>query len=247
MLGGQNFATKKLGEIMEFTPDIIYEDNHLLVIIKPHNISVQEDDSKDADLLNLLKQFIKERDNKPGNVFLGLVHRLDRPTGGVMVFAKTSKCASRLAEQLKNHEMKKSYICTVIGKPNQDKARLSCYLVKDEKTNTVSLATKSDYGAKQAVLDYQVIGQNAGLSLIKVDLLTGRSHQIRVQMSKQNNTVIFGDFKYGDKAHGGNLALWAYMLQFSHPISKKPMTFKVAPNTEKLPWSLFEREISNLM
>lgn len=232
---------------MEFTPDIIYEDNHLLVIIKPHNISVQEDESKDADLLNLLKQFIKTRDNKPGNVFLGLVHRLDRPTGGVMVFAKTSKCASRLTEQLKNHEMKKSYICVTIGKPIQDKARLSCYLVKDEKTNTVSLATKSDYGAKEAKLDYQVLGNNAGLSLIKVDLLTGRSHQIRVQMSKQNNTVIFGDFKYGDKAHGGNLALWAYMIQFNHPITKKPMIFKVAPDTQKLPWSLFEREIGNLI
>ena len=232
---------------MEFTPDIVYEDNHLLVIIKPHNIAVQEDESKDDDLLNLLKRYIKERDNKQGNVYLGLVHRLDRPTGGVMVFAKTSKCASRLAEQLKNHEMKKSYLCVVIGKPNQNKARLNCFLVKDEKTNTVSLATKSDYGAKEAILDYEVVNTNAGLSLIKVDLLTGRSHQIRVQMSKQNNTTIFGDFKYGDKAHGGNLALWAYMLKFSQPTTKKPMIFKVAPDTEKLPWSLFKKDIEELV
>jgi len=232
---------------MNFTPDIVYEDNHLLVIIKPHNIAVQEDESKDDDLLNLLKQYIKVRDNKPGNVFLGLVHRLDRPTGGVMVFAKTSKCASRLTEQLKNHEMKKSYLCVVLGTPLQDKARLSCYLVKDAKTNTVNLATKSDYGAKQAILDYEVLNKFADMSLIKVELLTGRSHQIRVQMSKQNHTVIFGDFKYGDKSHGGNLALWAYQLKFNHPISKKPMTFKVLPDIEKLPWKAFADTVSDLI
>lgn len=231
---------------MEFIPDIVYEDNHLLVIIKPHNIAVQEDESKDDDLLNLLKNYIKVRDNKPGNVFLGLVHRLDRPTGGVMVFAKTSKCAARLTEQLKNKEMKKSYLCVVLGKPNQAKARLTCYLVKDAKTNTVNLATKSDYGAKEAILDYEVIDSQVNMSLIKVNLLTGRSHQIRVQMSKQNQTVIFGDFKYGDKAHGGNLALWAYQLKFTHPTTKKPMTFKVLPDTEKAPWSLFEDTITSL-
>ena len=231
---------------MDFTPDIIYEDNHLLVIIKPHNIGVQEDESKDDDLLNLLKQYSKVRDNKPGNVFLGLVHRLDRPTGGVMVFAKTSKCASRLSEQLRANEMKKAYVCVVLGKPIQDKARLNCYLVKDGKTNTVNLATKSDYGAKEAVLDYEVMDSAAGMSLVKVNLVTGRSHQIRVQMSKQNKTVIFGDFKYGDKEHGANLALWAYQLTFNHPISKKPMIFKVLPDVEKLPWKLFASTILNL-
>lgn len=231
---------------MDFTPDIVYEDNHLLVIIKPHNIAVQEDESKDDDLLNLLKNYIKVRDNKPGNVYLGLVHRLDRPTGGVMVFAKTSKCASRLTEQLKSKDMKKTYLCVVLGKPNQLKARLNCYLVKDAKTNTVNLATKSDYGAKEAILDYEVLDTQANMSLVKVNLLTGRSHQIRVQMSKQCGTVIFGDFKYGDKAHGGNLALWAYQLQFSHPISKKPMIFKVLPDGEKLPWKLFENTVSKL-
>lgn len=232
---------------MDFTPDIIYEDNHLLVIIKPHNIAVQEDESKDDDLLNLLKNYIKNRDNKPGNVYLGLVHRLDRPTGGVMVFAKTSKCASRLTEQLKGHDMQKSYLCVVLGKPNQAKARLNCYLTKDAKTNTVNLATKSDYGAKEAILDYEVLDECADMSLIKVNLITGRSHQIRVQMSKQNGTVIFGDFKYGDKAHGGNLALWAYQLKFNHPTTKKPMVFKVLPDIEKLPWKIFEGSINNLI
>ena len=232
---------------MDFTPDIVYEDNHLLVVIKPHNIAVQEDESKDDDLLNLLKNFIKVRDNKPGNVFLGLVHRLDRPTGGVMVFAKTSKCASRLTDQLKNHEMRKTYLATILGKPNQDKARLATYLIKDEKTNTVNLATRSDYGAKEAILDYEVLASYNDYNLVKVNLLTGRSHQIRVQMSKQCGTPIFGDFKYGDKAHGGNLALWAYELKFTHPTTKKPMVFKVLPDLEKAPWVIFESTISKLV
>lgn len=232
---------------MDFTPDIVYEDNHLLVVIKPHNIAVQEDESKDDDLLNLLKNYIKVRDNKPGNVYLGLVHRLDRPTGGVMVFAKTSKCASRLTEQLKNHEMKKNYLCVVLGKPQQAGARLGCYLVKDEKNNIVNLATQSDYGAKQAMLDYETLDTKSNMSLIKVDLLTGRSHQIRVQMSKQNKTVIFGDFKYGDKAHGSNLALWAYRLQLNHPVTKKQMVFTVLPDIEKTPWSIFDKTISKLV
>ncbi|MFQ6724377.1 MAG: RluA family pseudouridine synthase [Clostridia bacterium] len=232
---------------MEFTPDIVYEDNHLLVVIKPHNIAVQEDESKDDDLLNLLKNYIKVRDNKPGNVYLGLVHRLDRPTGGVMVFAKTSKCASRLSEQLKNHDMQKKYLCVVLGKPTQSKAHLTAYLVKDEKNNIVNIATRSDYGAKEAILDYEVLDNKSNMSLIKVDLRTGRSHQIRVQMSKQNNTTIYGDFKYGDKAHGGNLALWAYMLKFTHPTTKKPMMFTVLPDIEKLPWKVFESTISKLV
>ncbi len=231
---------------MEFTPDIVYEDNHVLVVIKPHNIAVQEDESKDDDLLNLLKNYIKVRDNKPGNVFLGLVHRLDRPTGGVMVFAKTSKAAARLAEQLKSKDMKKNYLCVVLGKPIQSKARLTCYLLKDEKNNVVNLATRSDYGAKEAILDYEVLDTKSNMSLIKVDLKTGRSHQIRVQMSKQNNTVIYGDFKYGDKAHGGNLALWAYQLTFNHPTTKKQMVFKVLPDSEKLPWAMFEKVIVKL-
>ena len=228
---------------MEFTPDIVYEDNHLLVVLKPHNIAVQEDQSKDDDMLNLLKNYIKVRDNKPGNVFLGLVHRLDRPTGGVMVFAKTSKCASRLTEQLKNKEMKKTYLTVVLGRPNQTKERLTAYLVKDEKNNVVNLATRSDYGAKEAILDYELLDTHANMSLLKVNLLTGRSHQIRVQMSKQNNTIIYGDFKYGDKAHGGNLALWAYELKFVHPTTKENMTFKVYPPEDVTPWQVFNLNV----
>ncbi|MCQ2564806.1 MAG: RNA pseudouridine synthase, partial [Clostridia bacterium] len=168
---------------MTIEPKIIYEDNHIIVVIKPQNISVQEDESKDPDMLTIIKNYIKERDNKPGNVFLGLVHRLDRPTGGVMVFAKTSKAASRLGEQLKSKQMHKHYLCVVNGRPQIVSDRLVTYLKKDEKTNTVRIAPKLETGSKEAVLEYNVIETKNKFTLIDVDLLTGRSHQIRVQMS----------------------------------------------------------------
>ena len=211
-------------------PNIIYEDNHVIVVIKPHNISVQEDESKDPDMLTIIKEFLKKRDNKPGNVFLGLVHRLDRPTGGVMVFAKTSKAASRLSKELKDKKLRKYYLCVVNGRPQIAKNRLVTYLKKDEKTNTVKIAPKLETGSKEAILDYVVLASKDKYSLIEVNLITGRSHQIRVQMSNQLNCPIFGDFKYGDKEHGGNLALWAYELTFAHPITKEDMRFTVAPD-----------------
>lgn len=231
---------------MDYEPNIVYEDNHLLVVIKPHNIGVQEDESKDDDMLNMLKTFIKNRDNKPGNVYLGLVHRLDRPTGGLMVFAKTSKSASRLSEQLRAHQLTKSYLCVVCGKIKDKQSRLECYLKKDEKTNTVNMATASDYGAKEAKLDYEVLAEANGYSLVKVNLITGRSHQIRVQMSKQLKTVIFGDFKYGDKTHKANLALWSYNLKFIHPTTKDKMNFTVLPDVESSVWQLFKNDIMKL-
>ena len=232
---------------MKIEPKIIYEDNHIIVVIKPHNISVQEDESKDADMLTIIKDFIKERDNKPGNVFLGLVHRLDRPTGGVMVFAKTSKAASRLSKQLKEKQLKKKYFCVVLGKPQIAQTRLTTYLKKDEKTNTVKIAPKLEEGSKEAILDYEYIEYKNKMSLMDINLITGRSHQIRVQMSGQLNLPIFGDFKYGDKQHGGNLALWAYELSFMHPITKQNMKFKVAPDYNNPAFKLFEATIEKIM
>ncbi len=228
---------------MQTEPKIIYEDNHIIVVIKPHNVSVQEDDSKDKDMLTSIKEYLKERDSKPGNVFLGLVHRLDRPTGGVMVFAKTSKSASRLGKQLKEHQLKKHYLCVVCGKPQIAKNRLVTYLKKDEKTNIVKIAPKLEDGSKEAILEYNVLSSKNKYSLIEVDLLTGRSHQIRVQMSQQLNVPIFGDFKYGDKEHAGALALWAYELSFAHPISKETMRFRVAPDYSNPAFKLFEDKI----
>ena len=232
---------------MNIEPKIIYEDNHIIVVIKPHNISVQEDESKDPDMLTIIKEFIKVRDNKPGNVFLGLVHRLDRPTGGVMVFAKTSKAASRLSKQLKDKELRKKYFCVVVGKPQIAKSKLTTYLKKDEKTNTVKIAPKLEDGAKEAVLEYEVLDTNNKLSLIDVNLITGRSHQIRVQMSGQLNAPICADFKYGEKEHGGNLALWAYELTFAHPISKQQMKFKVAPDYTNSAFKIFEAKIEKII
>lgn len=232
---------------MQIEPKIVYEDNHIIVVIKPYNVSVQEDESKDMDMLTIIKNFIKDRDNKPGNVFLGLVHRLDRPTGGVMVFAKTSKSASRLSKQLKDKQLKKHYLCVVNGKPQIERNQIITYLKKDEKTNTVRIAPKLEEGSKEAILNYEVLAFKDKYSLINVDLKTGRSHQIRVQMSGQLKTPIFGDFKYGDKEHGGNLALWAYELSFAHPITKQTMCFKVAPDYSNLAFKFFEKEIAKLI
>ena len=232
---------------MNIEPKIVYEDNHIIVVIKPHNIAVQADESQDPDMLTIIKEFIRVRDNKPGNVFLGLVHRLDRPTGGVMVFAKTSKAASRLSAQLKSKQLKKTYLCVVNGRPQQVKDRLVTYLKKDEKTNTVKIAPKLEDGAKEAILEYEVIETKNKLSLISVDLITGRSHQIRVQMSSQLNCPICADFKYGDKEHLGNLCLWAYQLEFVHPTTKQSMKFKVMPEYSNSMFKTFEATITKII
>lgn len=228
-------------------PKIIYEDNHIIVVIKPQNISVQADSSKDIDMLTIIKDYIKQRDKKPSNVFLGLVHRLDRPTGGVMVFAKTSKAASRLSAQLKNKQLRKKYFCVVNGRPQLVENRLVTYLKKDEKTNTVKIAPQLEEGSKEAVLEYKVLETKNKLSLIDVNLITGRSHQIRVQMSGQLNTPIYGDFKYGDKLHGGDLALWSYELTFIHPTTKENMKFKVAPDYNNPAFKIFEKTIEKII
>ena len=233
---------------MNIEPKIIYEDNHIIVVIKPQNISVQADESGDIDMLTIIKNYIKERDKKPGNVFLGLVHRLDRPTGGVMVFAKTSKAANRLSRELREKELKKKYLCVVNGRPQLNSNRLITYLKKDSKTNTVRIAPKLETGAKEAILEYELIENKDNLSLISVDLLTGRSHQIRVQMSGQLNTPIYADFKYGDKKHTGNLALWAFELKFIHPTTKENMRFQVEPDYNTNPaFKMFQDKIEKMI
>jgi len=218
---------------------IIYEDNHLMVVTKPYNMPVQEDESKDEDLLTSLKKFIKERDNKPNNVFVGLVHRLDRPTGGVMVFAKTSKAASRLSEQIKQLQMTKKYLAVVFGEPKLKRATLKNYLMKDEANNKVMVVPSARLGAKEAILTYEVLETKENLSLISVDLETGRSHQIRVQMANIGNSVI-GDLKYGIKTKTKmNMALWAYNLKFYHPVTKELLNFIVYPPVEDKVWYKF--------
>lgn len=214
--------------------NIIYEDNHLLIVEKKVNIPVQADNSKDLDFLNMLKHFIKKRDNKPGNVYLGLVHRLDRPVGGIMVFAKTSKCASRLSEQVRTRTLKKTYYAVVEGKMEKE-GTLKDYLLKDTKNNIV----KVDKSGKEAILDYELIDYKDNLSLVKINLKTGRSHQIRVQFSSRNHPL-YGDNKYNKNAKAGEqIALFASELELVHPITKEIMKFSLELKN-KYPWNIFK-------
>lgn len=219
---------------------VLYEDNHVIVVLKPQGIPSQADNSGDEDMLTVVKEYIREKYRKPGNVYLGLVHRLDRPTGGVMVFARTSKAAARLSEQIKEGTVEKRYLAVLSAKPNEKKASLTHYLVKDQANNIAKVVPMTTDGAKKAVLEYNVIEDNDdnGLYLADVRLYTGRGHQIRVQMSTIG-APLYGDVKYGGRtAAYGNLALWAYELSFRHPTTDKTMRFRVFPPDTK-PWSLF--------
>lgn len=216
---------------------IVYEDNHLLVVVKPYDVPVQADESGDADMLTMLKQYLVETYNKPGDAYLGLVHRLDRPTGGVMVFAKTSKAAARLCQQIRDGEVEKRYLAVVEGAPRYKADKLTCYLKKFPDTNTVKVVPALSEGAKYAELDYKVLCQKGDYSLLMVNLVTGRGHQIRVQLSNMGNPIV-GDKKYGSKTNS-HLSLWATELRFAHPVSGKEMTFRVYP-PEVAPWTLFD-------
>lgn len=222
---------------------VLYEDNHLLVVEKPVNMPTQEDDSKDPDLLSALKEDIKLRHNKPGNVFLGLVHRLDRPVGGVMVFAKTSKSASRLSDLIRTRAFGKTYVAVVHGKPKMPSGRLVHYLVKDARTNMVSSVPKGAAEAKEAILDYAVIGSGEGFSLVRVELQTGRPHQIRVQFASIG-CPLFGDQRYGTRTSvpGQQIALWSVKLAFEHPTLKEPLAFLSVPPRD-YPWALWEPRV----
>lgn len=224
---------------------ILFEDNHLLGVEKPVNIPTQEDASGDPDLLNLLKNDLKERYQKPGNVFLGLVHRLDRPVGGAMIFAKTSKAASRLAEAVRSRNFSKTYVAVVHGIPPEQQGSLTDTLLKDERTNTVSVVPKGTPGGKEARLDYKVLGTSAKnqLSLVQVELHTGRPHQIRVQLSRIG-CPLYGDQKYGTAYNkpGQQIALWSLYVGFPHPVTKEQVDLiSLPPHIH--PWSLWEEEI----
>ena len=217
--------------------NILYEDNHLLVVVKPANMPVCKDSSCDKDLLSMLKLYIKEKYNKPGNVYLGLVHRLDRPVTGIMVFAKTSKAADRLAKQIKNKEFVKTYYAVIDGILKKEDT-LKDYLIKNEKTNT-SFVTNEKEG-KLAILEYKLIKSVNNLSLVKINLLTGRHHQIRVQFASRNNPL-YGDHKYNkrfinDKKE--NIALIAKELSFYHPTTKELLHFEI-DLPKKYPYTLF--------
>lgn len=216
--------------------EVLYEDNHIIVVVKPYNILSQSDNTNDLDMLTIIKAYLKEKYNKPGNVYLGLVHRLDRPVGGVMIFAKTSKAASRLSEEVRTRVLKKTYIAVVNGIIEKDKDELIDYIVKcDDNSSKITVKEKG----KIAKLKYEVIERNLeqNLTLIKINLETGRHHQIRVQMANIGHPL-YGDQRYG-KQDKKQIALFSCKLEFIHPTKKEPIIIEKYPTKEGI-WEVFK-------
>lgn len=205
--------------------NVLYEDNHIIVVEKPANVLSQGDATKDLDLLTMVKQYVKIKYNKPGNVYIGLVHRLDRPVGGIMVFARSSKAAARLTKQIQNHEFKKTYLAVVRGKMEQDTGTLEDKILKLEDGNSI-ISNKG----KEAILNYKVLEYNSfeDMTLVSIDLKTGRHHQIRVQFA-HNKHPLCGDQRYGKAVDKTQIALYAYQLSFIHPTTKEIMSFELKP------------------
>lgn len=210
---------------------VIYEDNHIIVVEKIPNVPSQADKTGDIDMQTLVKQYIKEKYHKPGDVYVGLIHRLDRPVGGIMVFARTSKAAARLSEEVRNKTFKKKYLAVVDGIIEQKNGVLEDYLYKDERNNISKVVNKDKKNAKLAKLDFEVLDYDAkrNLSLVKINLHTGRHHQIRVQFANFGHSL-FGDQKYGVRGKGKQIRLWAYETTIVHPVKKEEMTFKSFPD-----------------
>ena len=216
---------------------VLYEDNHIITAIKPAGVLSQGDGSDSPDILTILKAYIKEKYEKPGEVYLGLVHRLDRPVSGVMVFARTSKAASRLSEQIRQRKVDKIYRCVVDG-VLEGEGRLENYISKDEARNMVTVTDTEKPGFKASYLDYKALSSKDGMTLVEVKLGTGRSHQIRAQMAHSGYPLI-GDQKYGKKdIRTKDIALEAYKLSFEHPVKREFITFE-APIPSVFPWGLF--------
>ena len=219
--------------------EVLYEDNHVIGVVKPYNIPVQEDSSGDEDLLSMVKAYIKDRYNKPGKAFAALVHRLDRPSGGVIIFARTSKAASRLGKAFNERKTAKEYLCVMHGKVTPSERKVVHYLRKDREKNIVTAHKKEVEGSKKAVLSYRVLEVKNYLSLVRVTLETGRSHQIRVQFKKIGHPL-WGDHKYGRDAKGKQLALWSYSLAVPHPVKDSTINLCASP-PDIAPWNLFKK------
>ncbi|MCR5373143.1 MAG: RluA family pseudouridine synthase [Solobacterium sp.] len=215
---------------------VLYEDNHLLCVEKPVNVPVQADRSRDPDLLSMCKAYLKEKYHKPGNVWLGLVHRLDRPVGGAMVFARTDKAASRLSDAVRKGQLQKTYYAVLDGQMREAEGTLTDWLVKDSRTNTVAVTDEAH--GKKSVLHYRILGIRDGMSLAEILLETGRSHQIRVQFASRGCPLVY-DQRYHPAPGKGQIALWAVRLGFPHPVTKEIITVEShAPDT--YPWNRFE-------
>ncbi len=213
---------------------ILYEDNHVIVCNKPAGILSQGDGSDAPDMLTILKKYIKQKYEKPGEVYLGLVHRLDRPVSGVMVFARTSKAASRLSEQIRAGKTVKCYRCIVSGTV-EGEGKLENYILKDSKTNTVTVTDKPAGDAKYAVLEYKAVCSQGNMTLVNIKLGTGRSHQIRAQMAHFGHPIA-GDRRYGKEGNVNyDIALQSYRFEFDHPTKKERMIFEI-PVPSCAPW-----------
>ncbi len=202
---------------------VLFEDNHCLAVVKPARLLTAGDSTGDATLLDQARAYLREKYRKPGNVYLGLVHRLDRPVSGIVLFARTSKAASRLSAQFRAGSVLKVYHALVEGVPARDTAELVDWLVKDAAANRVDSVSPDTPGARRSVLQYQRLSRRSGLTLIEIAPQTGRSHQIRVQLAHAG-MPIFGDRKYGAR-HGfdGAIALHAARLTFEHPVRRDPI------------------------
>ena len=225
--------------IGDIAKDILYEDNHLLIINKKPSQIVQGDKTGDVPLVEIIKSFIKKRDNKPGNVFLGVVHRIDRPVSGAVVFAKTGKALSRMNQMLKDGEIKKSYWAVVKNCPVPEKGDLVHYLRKNEEKNKSTAHDKPVRNGQMAELSYEVTGKSDSYFLVSIRLHTGRHHQIRSQLSKIG-CPIKGDLKYGYERpnHDGSIHLHARSVEFIHPVKKEKVFITADPPNDKL-WDYF--------
>lgn len=212
--------------------NVLYEDNHIIVVVKPYNVLSQGDSTGDISIMDMVKDYIKEKYNKPGNVYLGLVHRLDRPVGGIMVFARTSKAASRLCKDFNEHKIIKKYLAIVHGKVDDSGE----FIDKIEKGKDGKSFVSPN--GKEAILDYELIDYNKeeDCSLVSINLKTGRHHQIRVQFSSRGHYLL-GDQRYGVQDNK-QISLFSYYLSFTHPVTKETMEFKVYPDRENY-WTLF--------
>jgi RluA family pseudouridine synthase len=220
---------------LNIASQILFEDNHLLVIEKPVGIPVQADSSNAIDLITILKEYRIKKENKKGDAYIGLVHRLDRPVGGIMVFAKTSKAASRLSDEIRKNNFHKTYYAVVEGTLPKE-GKFEDYLIKNEKENISYVSTKEK--GKYSCLEYTLISSKNNLSLVKINLITGRSHQIRVQFSSRHHPLV-GDSKYGNNPKNIDIALFAQTLTFTHPTTKEVLTFNLdLPN--RYPFNMFK-------
>ena len=222
---------------------VLYEDNHIIVINKASSEIVQGDRTGDKPLSEKVKEYLKEKYNKPGNVFCGVTHRLDRPTSGVVVFAKTSKALTRLNKMFRNDEVDKVYWAIVQNRPVSDRGTLTHYLIKDSKRNKSTAYNTERKNTKKAVLHYSLINQSENYHLLEVKLETGRHHQIRVQLAKIG-CPIKGDLKYGATRSNrdGSISLHARSISFIHPVSKEKVDI-IAPVPDDNLWKVFEKNV----